>query len=66
MLSGVFVLVGFVIMIAGLQRYVFIAKRLSSGIDELKVISPTLLILVTIVLQVVTVIVLVLYLVGGA
>ncbi|MCO5199810.1 MAG: hypothetical protein M9941_18895 [Anaerolineae bacterium] len=37
---------------------------LRTGIDELKVISPTLLILLTIVLQTATVIVLVMFLIG--
>ena len=62
-LSASFILVGFTIMIAGLQRYIFIAKSLASS-DELRVISPNLLISLTIILQITTVLVVVLFLIG--
>ena len=63
LLSGVFILVGFIIMIAGLQKYIFIAKTVAVD-DQINVISPTLLIGLTVILQVATLSVLVLFLLG--
>ena len=63
LLSASFILVGFTIMIAGLQRYIFIAKSLASS-DELNIISPNLLIVLTIILQITTVMVVILFLTG--
>ena len=62
-LAGLFIIVGFTIMIAGLQRYIFIADKLA-GNDEFRIISPKLLVLLTAVLQITTVAVLVLFLFG--
>ena len=63
LLSGVFILVGFTIMIAGLQRYIFIAKTVAVD-DQINIISPNLLIGLTIILQVATLSVLTLFLLG--
>jgi len=63
LLAGLFIVVGFTIMIAGLQRYIFIAKKLA-GEDEFRIISPKLLVLLTAVLQIATVAVLILFLFG--
>lgn len=63
-LAGLFIIVGFTIMIAGLQRYIFIAEKLS-GNDEFRIISPKLLVLLTAVLQIATVAVLILFLFGS-
>jgi len=62
-LAGVFIIVGFTIMIAGLQRYIFIATKFAVN-DEFRVISPKLLILLTAVLQIATLVVLALFLIG--
>lgn len=63
-LAGLFIIVGFTIMIAGLQRYIFIAHKLA-GNDEFRIISPKLLVLLTAVLQIATVAVLILFLFGS-
>lgn len=63
-LSSAFILVGFVIMIAGLQRYISEIENLS-GKEEFKIISPKLLFVLTLILQAATVIVLILFLVGN-
>lgn len=63
LLSGVFILVGFTIMIAGLQKYMFIATTVAVD-DEINIISPKLLIALTVILQVATLAVLLLFLIG--
>ena len=63
LLSGVFILVGFIIMIAGLQKYIFIAKTVAVD-DQINIISPKLFIGLTVILQVATLSVLVLFLLG--
>ena len=63
LLSGVFILVGFTIMLAGLQRYIFIAKTITVD-NDINIISPKLLVVLTIALQVATLLVLILFLVG--
>lgn len=62
-LAGSFIIVGFTIMIAGLQRYILVATKLA-GNDEFRIISPKLLILLTAVLQITTLAVLALFLIG--
>jgi uncharacterized membrane protein YidH (DUF202 family) len=62
-LAGLFIIVGYAIMIAGLQRYIFIADKLA-GNDEFRIISPKFLIVLTAVLQIATVAVLILFLFG--
>ena len=42
LLSGIFILVGFIIMIASLQKYIFIANKVVVT-DEINIISPRLL-----------------------
>jgi len=64
LLSSIFIFIGFAIVIAGLQRYLIIAKKLLSATDELNVMSPRLLISLTVILQVATVTVFILFLIG--
>ena len=62
-LSGVFILIGFSIMIAGLQRYIVIAKTVA--VDEaITIILPRVLIVLTVILQAATLTVLILFLAG--
>ena len=62
-LAGTFIIVGFTIMISGLQRYHKLAKRLAVE-SEVETIPTGLVVVLTIVLQVATVIVLILFLLG--
>lgn len=63
LLSGIFFLVGFTIMIAGLQKYIFIANKVAVD-DEINIISPKLMITLTVILQGASFAVLVLFLMG--
>ena len=64
LLSSIFIFIGFAIVIAGLQRYLIIAKKLLSATDELNVMSHRLLISLTVILQVATVTVFILFLIN--
>ena len=63
LLSGIFIFVGYAIMIAGLQKYNSIAKTVAVD-NQINIISPTLLIGLTAVLQAATLVVLALFLLG--
>ncbi len=61
LLAGVFIVIGFFIMLGGLQRYQRLARRLSVE-DDFEAIPIRLVVIMTIALQVATVIVLALFL----
>ena len=61
LLAGVFIVIGFTIMLGGLQRYHRLARRLKVE-DDFAAIPVRLVVAMTIALQVATVIVLTLYL----
>ena len=62
LLSAVFVVMGFMIMLSGLQEYSQIVKKLNVDGESDSIISTKRLVTMTIVLQVVTAVVLVLFL----
>ena len=62
-LAGTFIVVGFTIMISGLQRYHKLAQRLAVE-GEVEIIPTRLVVTLTLVLQAATVIVLILFLLG--
>ena len=66
LLAGVFVTIGFAIMVVALHGYNDMAGRFADEESDFNFISPKLLIALTVALQIATLAVLVLFLVGGA
>jgi uncharacterized membrane protein YidH (DUF202 family) len=63
LLAGIFIVVGYIMIIAGLRRYQKVASRLRIE-HKLEVISPKLITFLTITLQVAVAVVLILFLIG--
>ena len=62
-LAGIFIVVGFIIMISGLQRYHKLTKRLAIE-GEVETIPTQLIVALTVMLQIATVIALILFLIN--